>query len=481
MRLSVGQTLDDAHPSEPASYASLTAMSVDSRPLDGLDGDIRSLVTVAANIHSTAQRHIKSRNLSHPDATCLKKIAGEILHLSGSLHSLHLLLSALASDDLDPATGTRYNLEHFRRGQRTVHRLDSDLCDALTTSESGASGEVIRAGDSGDDVSVLAGNSSHSEPPGPSFHQRFSHIPSQIQQYRILLGLALASESLASLLAALSQRSAALDRPVSTWRDRVPRVIEQRCPFEPADYLEKLLAQQFSGAEASSGNWVGTNETFLRWKNGSDAGNTADHLWLRGEAGVGKSVLTASIVRELLEQSDSASRSDAVCFHFVDWKDHETRQAKKVLTAFLCQLGCQSAGAFNKLRSSFWKELNSGPLPEESLKEGFAILRGHFESVYVIIDGVDDLKQPAEFLQTVVSTLSIVCDARILLSSREKAGVQVFCDSLSGLLVLEAVPPTCYIQAFVQSSIDARVKAGGVQICSDMEKAIVSVLSSRQK
>lgn len=136
---------------------------------------------------------------------------------------------------------------------------------------------------------------------------------------------------------------------------------------------------------ATTGTWFTKSENFLRWK--MDENST---LWLHGKAGCGKSVLTSTIITEILRQCESAS-GIFLAYFFFDFNDAKKQKSGNMIRSIITQLSRRSSNALGKVESLFVSCSDGQQQPDERslLKVLQAIVRGS-NHAYIILDALDE-------------------------------------------------------------------------------------------
>ncbi|KAF6839174.1 ankyrin repeat protein [Colletotrichum plurivorum] len=136
-----------------------------------------------------------------------------------------------------------------------------------------------------------------------------------------------------------------------------------------------------------TGLWLTeSNSTFQKWR---DIPHSS--IWLSGIPGAGKTVLSGSVIEEILQLS---STSTAVAFFYCDYKSNETKAFTNVLGALAVQLAEQSDAAFDLLEAYYDALIAGNGLkgaPDtKGLQKLISKITVLYDKVYIIIDGLDE-------------------------------------------------------------------------------------------
>lgn len=173
----------------------------------------------------------------------------------------------------------------------------------------------------------------------------------------------------------------------------------------------------FASRHPSTGLWFINDSKFKTWLREDNS-----FLWLSGFAGCGKSVLTTTAIEHtyLHRASDPCI---GIAFFYFNFRDIMKQDASRMLRALLLQLSNQIADGpaiLNSLYSRYKDRTLSLPALMDSLKQ----VVSHFDSVYFIIDALDESPRNGE-REIVLDTLacmrswSVAGGLHILASSRD--------------------------------------------------------------
>ncbi|KAI5456910.1 hypothetical protein BGZ63DRAFT_434144 [Mariannaea sp. PMI_226] len=184
-----------------------------------------------------------------------------------------------------------------------------------------------------------------------------------------------------------------------------------RAHISPKDYDADLY--RFHGdVYEGTGKWLFRDQSFKDWV---DQSNTSERLlWLKGIPGAGKTLLASSIIRH----TQSINRT---LFAFLTYKDSST-SALSIFHSLIFQLASDSITLQTALSQSSRQNLRSSL---ETATELLQMLLKCAGVVYVIIDGIDEIKQTerSRLLRKIIGLSEACEDCRIILSSRSEADI----------------------------------------------------------
>ncbi len=408
-----------------------------------LENGIARLTTAADDLHlllcQPPQSPAPARDPRSPRtqvAAEVRLLAGSLHHplrlLAGSLHSLRLLASSFLEGNR-PISASDHNLNFLRACGQTIRRLRY----SITEPEPAA------------DVSGL---------------------PDELGRFYVQFGLALVSKTFPALLTSLSQRSVPAVPDDDLASDVVQvlgdpdrareEVFDALCPWDPAGNFA-------TAAERSRGiprPVIEDEKPYQGWRETEVGEATVSRLRLHGQPGVGKTALAVAVVREL------RSHAATVCYHFVDVADDSTRKPANILGSLIWQLASRKMAAYNQLRQFFhlWVGSNMPPVLVTRLGPGecqdyesvrarinlFRMMQSHFETIYLVIDGMDDIEdtETASLLEVVGSGISEWTNTRALLVGRDNGHMRKICDQ-NAFASLELCPPRGAVRDCVDSAI----------------------------
>ena len=155
--------------------------------------------------------------------------------------------------------------------------------------------------------------------------------------------------------------------------------------FSAPNPASNLNAAQIKRQE-DTGVWLLRNPVFLGWE-------IADHslLWLHGKAGSGKTVLSSTVIRYLLDGSDSDS---VVTYFYFDFQTHEKQSYRSLLNSLVVQLFNQN-GPVTTIIEELYNACDRGrskPTIQDTLVVLRHIIHASALPVYVVVDALDECR-----------------------------------------------------------------------------------------
>ncbi|KAI0000135.1 hypothetical protein BJV74DRAFT_821797 [Russula compacta] len=155
--------------------------------------------------------------------------------------------------------------------------------------------------------------------------------------------------------------------------------------------------------------WYLQSKTFRSWKkNGS-------LLWIRGKPGSGKSVFSSAIIEDI--KNSREAKSDLIAYYYFDANDVAKRDVQGLLASLVMQLqlGDDSHRCLALLYRLYTSCRHGSVQPSEAaltrcLKNMIVLQEQLDQSVYVIIDGVDNCPNPTGTVSARKKVLELVED-----------------------------------------------------------------------
>ncbi|KAJ7504962.1 hypothetical protein B0H11DRAFT_450410 [Mycena galericulata] len=159
---------------------------------------------------------------------------------------------------------------------------------------------------------------------------------------------------------------------------RLEEVLYKWLKFPP-DTQDRQYELQSLHHEAT-GRWLLRDDQFVRWK------DTPGALWIKGFSGTGKSVLSSTVIEEMIK---TCPQSTVVYFYF-DFRN-ERQRMDSMLRSIVWQLSGRSPFPYRSL-CQLHKTLGNGTLlPQHiDLLGVLTDLLSELDQTYIVIDGLDE-------------------------------------------------------------------------------------------
>ncbi|KAF8474206.1 hypothetical protein BDZ91DRAFT_779864 [Kalaharituber pfeilii] len=243
--------------------------------------------------------------------------------------------------------------------------------------------------------------------------------------------------------------------------------------LEPEEDLERIYAKRHDGTGVWFLNSPEVNEWFQEDKKSL--------LWCYGTAGVGKSVLASTLLKNIISKHQD-NPSIGICFFFFNFQAADTQKPIQLFSVLLKQL-CRSQKVLPQgLQALFTKcHFNDKPPTLRELQHQFVAVTSLFEEVFLVIDAFDECNQDdrKEILNGLTSLFQH-CSAKLKLcvtSRPEKDIKHAFTSSGFDTIKIEAKKVDQDISCFVQYQLQFRTHDHCIlneEICKEIEYALVS-------
>lgn len=195
--------------------------------------------------------------------------------------------------------------------------------------------------------------------------------------------------------------------------------------------------------------WIRSQSIYRQWSGSSKASPDTSHLfWICGNAGMGKTVLCASIIQQVVEEDDiergdpTLSEPPVLLYFLFDKKDDNRNSMLHMYRTFLFQLLANPRSATSALgilepayRTSTKygrsKAIWSDGLPD-LLKQ--IVEQSQRERVLILLDGLDECTDPDPWLRGFLNTFRSLGNCWTLVFSRYQPEIR---DMLSGSQMLK--------------------------------------------
>lgn len=146
-------------------------------------------------------------------------------------------------------------------------------------------------------------------------------------------------------------------------------------------------------------------------------------LWLHGIPGCGKTILSSTILENVLDRAHTKPDSAVLYFYF-DFNDAEKQQPEKMIRSLICQLSMYCADSIlHNLYSSYsnGRRQPSGEVLLNTLHQMMTSLG----DIYVILDALDECAERDELLPDLEEVVSWEdTDLHLLITSRRETDIE---------------------------------------------------------
>lgn len=213
----------------------------------------------------------------------------------------------------------------------------------------------------------------------------------------------------------------------NTARDaRLSKIHQWLSAPDPSVNYQKALKQR----QHNTGLWFLEGELYASWK--IDA---ASCVWLYGIPGCGKTIISSTILQDLLQYCDNYP-AQVVAYFYFDFNDVQKQHAELMLRSLVCQLSQQSIeipASLDTLCSSHEDGKRQPSL--DALLEVTRRIMQSLPQVYILLDALDECAQRAELME-MLETMAAwqLQNLHLIVTSRRERDIE---RSLEGLVDLQ--------------------------------------------
>ncbi|CUS10689.1 unnamed protein product, partial [Tuber aestivum] len=225
-----------------------------------------------------------------------------------------------------------------------------------------------------------------------------------------------------------------------------------------ANYLSALDVRA-----PGTGNWLLRGREYVDWKEGREG-----VLWLYGMPGCGKSVLSATVIKDI-EQLCEVSGDHAFAYFYFTFSDPKKQNLLNMLLSLIGQLakGLSDCDFPNEVKNLYRNSEAIGKSPGiEDLKSAFSQIIKSYKKTFLILDALDEFPEPSR--RSLLSWLSkLATDNKveslsILVTSRPKADIVRSLKPLKpSSISLESKTIDPDIRSYIHNSLDGKDKFQG--------------------
>jgi nucleoside phosphorylase len=170
-------------------------------------------------------------------------------------------------------------------------------------------------------------------------------------------------------------------------------------------------ADLFGRAQTGTGEWIFEDKTFKSWLTGP-----AKALWCRGDAGAGKTTLSAIIINRLT--STMKSKDIGIAWLYIDYREHDLQTMENLFTNILVQLFKQRGEISKSMMKSLGFNWEGAKPSLSEYKSWLQEERQKFDRMIVIIDALDELRTKELGRQLINELQSLSPPIHLLVTSR---------------------------------------------------------------
>ncbi|KAJ7658318.1 ankyrin repeat-containing domain protein [Mycena polygramma] len=244
--------------------------------------------------------------------------------------------------------------------------------------------------------------------------------------------------------------------------------------FQALDMREKQRATH-ALRHNDTGSWFLEDTKFAKWKEQPGC------LWLRGNSGTGKSVLSSIAIDHLFDyrrvkvtNSYPATPNFGIAYFYFDFRDETKQLRETMLRSIIMQLSEQSPTPYSVLDQHF-KSCQGGKFPtHDDLVAMLDTILAEFAGTYIVLDALDECDEHDRLVQFLATLRGWVKPVHLLVASQPRT---LFLESLAfkeaSVVVLEPDATHADILQFVKSELELNSKLKHIKKAKDAAPKIV--------
>jgi hypothetical protein len=201
--------------------------------------------------------------------------------------------------------------------------------------------------------------------------------------------------------------------------------------------------------QAETGIWLVEGEQFMKWK-----ASAASRLWLHGILGCGKTILSSTIIENLLQHCGDDTSMVTAYFYF-DFNDTQKQVPELMLRTLLCQLLQRAVTIPEGIEALYASYENRRQPPSlHAFLEALRLMLQEFTQVYIVLDALDECTQRSE-LMDMLKTIAgwQLNNVHLLMTSRNEREIE---SSLKSFVIEEDI--VCLQRGVVDKDIERYVQ-----------------------
>ena len=193
---------------------------------------------------------------------------------------------------------------------------------------------------------------------------------------------------------------------------------------DPSTNYNKAL----QGRHPKTGIWFIESSAFIDWK-----AERHSFLWLHGIPGCGKTMLSATVVENILNR-EPFDPSSAVLYFYFDFNDNSKQEHEKMIRSLLAQTLRYCVDVPQQVESLYSSCMEGGWQPTcEELLEALYQTMASFKETFIILDALDECADRSELLSGIDHIMSWKdISLHLLVTSRREQEIKETLTSLGG-------------------------------------------------
>jgi Cdc6-like AAA superfamily ATPase len=219
-------------------------------------------------------------------------------------------------------------------------------------------------------------------------------------------------------------------------------------PPDPSPNYEKAVKQR----QANTGLWFLEGEDYAAWKT-----NPASFIWLYGIPGCGKTILSSTILQNILEYCANDTGKVVAYFYF-DFNDTQKQSPELMIRSLVSQLSQQCVKIPATLEALFSSCENGQRQPSlDSLLEVMRSIIHEFPESYIVLDALDECTDRTELIAILERTIGLKLEgSHLLVTSRKERDIEISLETIvdtQNIICLQSKRVDKDIRTYVRQSL----------------------------
>lgn len=195
---------------------------------------------------------------------------------------------------------------------------------------------------------------------------------------------------------------------------RLVRIRQWLSAPDPSTNYHKALKKR----QADTGLWFLFGAEFTKWKTA-----VPSSLWLHGIPGCGKTILSSTVIENVLQHCDN-DPGKVVAYFYFDFNDAQKQDPELMLRSIICQLSQQCVeipADLDALFEACGKGLRQPS--SDAISKVTAQIIQEFPQVYIVLDSLDECTQRAVLME-ILESLAALENIHLLVTSRRERDIE---------------------------------------------------------
>ncbi|KAK2808558.1 hypothetical protein FQN50_004590 [Emmonsiellopsis sp. PD_5] len=244
---------------------------------------------------------------------------------------------------------------------------------------------------------------------------------------------------------------------------------------DPSENFHQAIKNRYDG----TGLWFIEGKQYQRWKN-----DPSSFIWLYGIPGCGKTILSSTVIQDLLQNGDR--QTNVVAYFYFDFKDSQKQTPILLIKSLILQLCRPNPGIPPAIETLFSSCANGGQSP--SLDGLLHVLRATIQNLpesHIVIDALDE----CIYRDDLMDVLNTICgwglgNLHLLATSRKERDIEMCLEELvapENAICLQTEVVDVDIRHYVAHILDTRRKFEKWRKDDNLRREIETALMQKSK